>query len=121
MAFELNFRWTYSHGGTFSPFDARLQLVLEIKRRRPKVLMMSPPCTWFSQLMNLNWAKIKPVVWEQVFQDATLYLELCMLLADLRQSQGRGWAFAHHDDAKNWRNGKVKTVLQSCALVARFD
>ena len=102
-------------------FDARLQLVLEIKRRRPKVLMMSPPCTWFSQLMNLNWAKIKPVLREQAFQDATMHLEFCMLLADLQQSQGRGWAFEHPDGAKSWHNCKVETLLKSGALVARFD
>jgi hypothetical protein len=101
--------------------EVRVRLVQEIKQRRPKVLMMSPPCTWFSQLMNLNWGKIKPVVREQAFLDATLHLEFCMLLADLQASQGRGWAFEHPDGAMSWRNTKVEAVLGEGAMVARFD
>lgn len=101
--------------------ESRMALVQEIKQRRPRVLMMSPPCTWFSGLMNLNWGKIKPVLREQAFQDATLHLEFCMLLADLQESQGRGWAFEHPDTAKSWHNSKVKAVLQLGAFTARFD
>jgi hypothetical protein len=101
--------------------DVRVALVQEIKRRRPRVLMMSPPCTWFSGLMNLNWSKIKPVVREQAFRDATLHLEFCMLLADLQETQGGGWAFEHPDSAKSWRNQKVEDARQRGALMARFD
>ena len=100
---------------------SRVALVQEIKRRRPRVLMMSPPCTWFSGLMNLNWSKIKPVVREQAFRDATLHLEFCMLLADLQETQGCGWAFEHPDAARSWHNQKVEATLQRGALVARFD
>ena len=74
--------------------------------------------SWFAQLMNLNWAKIKPVVREQAFQDATLHLELCVLRAALQQSQGRGRAFEHLDGAKYWRKGKAQTALESGALLA---
>lgn len=101
--------------------DVRVALVQEIKRRRPRVLMMSPPCTWFSGLMNLNWGKIKPVVREQAFRDATLHLEFCMLLADLQEAQGCGWAFEHPDSARSWHNQKVEATLQRGALLARFD
>ena len=44
-----------------------------------------------------------------------------MLLADLQESEGRGWAFEHPDMAKSWQNKKVKAVLQHGALTARFD
>jgi len=101
--------------------DARAALVQEIKRRRPVVLMMSPPCTWFSGLMNLNWTKIKPVVREQAFRDATLHLEFCMLLADLQESAGRRWVLEHPDAAKSWQNNKVKATLERGAKIARFD
>lgn len=101
--------------------DRRVQVVQQIKARRPKVLMMSPPCTWFSGLMNLNWNKIGPVVREQAFRDATLHLEFCMLLADLQESEGRGWALEHPDTAKSWNNAKVRMVSSHGALMSRFD
>ena len=66
-------------------------------------------------------AQIKPVVREQAFQVATLRMELFVLPAALQQSRGRGWALAHLDGAKSWRNGKVKTVLGSGTLVAMCD
>ena len=101
--------------------EVRLKVVREISVRRPKVLMMSPPCTWFSGLMNLNWGKINPVVREQGLRDATLHLEFCMLLADIQESQHRGWAFAHPDTAKSWQNPKVKWWVDRGAFVTRFD
>jgi hypothetical protein len=101
--------------------EVQLQVVREIKMRRPKVLMMSPPCTWFSGLMNLNWAKISPPIREQGFRDATLHLEFCMLLADLQESEGRGWVLEHPDAAKSWGNAKVKDRLAHGSHMARFD
>lgn len=101
--------------------DVRVEVVQEIKARRPRVLMMSPPCTWFSGLMNLNWGKITPVVREQAFRDATLHLEFCMLLADLQETLGGGWAFEHPDSAKSWRNQKLVDARQRGALQCRFD
>jgi hypothetical protein len=97
--------------------DARVRVVQEISMRRPKVLMMSPPCTWFSGLMNLNWSKINPVVREQALRDATLHLEFCMLLADIQESQHRGGAFEHPDTAKSWHNAKVKMTLDKGGLL----
>jgi hypothetical protein len=101
--------------------EVRHRVVMEVSSRRPKVLMMSPPCTWFSGLMNLNWSKIKPVVREQAVRDATLHLEFCMLLADIQESNHRGWAFEHPDSAKSWQNAKVKWWVDRGAYMARFD
>jgi hypothetical protein len=101
--------------------EVRQRVVKEISCRRPRVLMMSPPCTWFSGLMNLNWSKIKPAVREQAMRDATLHLEFCMLLADIQESNHRGWAFEHPDSAKSWQNAKVKSWMHRGAFIARFD
>jgi hypothetical protein len=44
-----------------------------------------------------------------------------MLLADIQESQRRGWAFEHPDTAKSWHNAKVKMTLDKGAYLARFD
>jgi hypothetical protein len=108
-------------GWNLLDLDVRKLVVQEIKVRRPKVLMMSPPCTWFSGLMNLNWAKISPPIREQGFRDATLHLEFCMLLADLQESEGRGWALEHPDSAKSWANAKVQQMISHGSYLARLD
>ena len=33
-------------------------LVKEIHRRRPNIVYLEPPCTWFSALLNMNWKKM---------------------------------------------------------------
>ena len=33
----------------------RANLLTEIVRRRPKIVFLEPPCTWFSRLLSLNW------------------------------------------------------------------
>ena len=99
-------------GWNLLDMEVQVRVVQEIKARRPKVLMMSPPCTWFSGFMNMNWSRITPVVREQALRDATLHLEFCMLLADLQESSGRGWALEHPDSAKSWQNQKVMSIMQ---------
>ena len=51
----------------------------------------------------------------------TTHLEFCMLLADLQESEGRGWVLEHPDTAKSWANAKVQERLQHGSYVARFD
>ena len=108
-------------GWNLLDMEVQVRVVQEIKARRPKVLMMSPPCTWFSGVMNMNWSRITPVVREQALRDATLHLEFCMLLADLQESSGRGWALEHPDSAKSWQNQKVMSIMQRGPFLARFD
>ena len=36
----------------------RANLLTEIVRRRPKIVFLEPPCTWFSKLLCLNWKHI---------------------------------------------------------------
>jgi hypothetical protein len=108
-------------GWNLLDLDVRMQVVRETKLRRPKVLMMSPPCTWFSGLMNLNWAKQSPPIREQGFRDATLHLEFCILLADLQEWEGRGWVLEHPDAARSWGNARVQERLCHGSYLARFD
>mgnify|MGYP000352447001 CR=1 FL=1 len=66
----------------------------EIKARRPKVLMLSPPCTMFSGLMNLNWSKLERGKREQCLHQGTNHLEFSMLLADTRIVPGEAGALS---------------------------
>lgn len=90
--------------------DERARLVQEIRRRRPKVLILSPPCTWFSGLMNFNWSKLPVPVREKALKLATTHLEFCMFLASTQHKAGRGWLFEHPAAAKSWKNTRVCEV-----------
>lgn len=107
-------------GWNFLSRDARILAVQEIKARRPKVLMLSPPCTMFSGLMNMNWSKLEPTKRELALVNGTNHLEFSMLLADLQDSSGRGWCFEHPDGARSWKNKSVRHMAEQAHL-ARLD
>jgi hypothetical protein len=108
-------------GWNLLDLEVRMQVVREIKMRRPKVLMMSPPCTGFNGMHCRSCAKTLPAIREQWFRDATLHLEFCMLLADLQESEGRGWVLERRDRARSWANAKVKDRLSHGSYMAKFD
>lgn len=107
-------------GWDFVSMDAKVAAVQEIKARRPKVLMLSPPCTMFSGLMNLNWSKLERGKREQCLHQGTNHLEFSMLLADIQDSAGRGWCFEHPAGARSWKNNAVKRMAEG-SLEACFD
>jgi len=87
-------------------------LVLELKVRRPKVLLLSPPCTYFSSLMNLNWNKIARRDREENLKEAILHLEFCCLLMDLQVTAGRHVVFEHPRGALSWCNKRLQHLMK---------
>ena len=75
-------------GWDFNKLGHRISFVLEVKARRPHVLVLSPPCTMFSCLTNLNWSKMQVDVREAKFKEGVLHLEFCCLLIELQLSEG---------------------------------
>ena len=101
--------------------SSRLDLMMQVKARRPKVLMLSPPCTMMSGLQNLNWCKMLPETREAEFREGMLHLNFSMLLADLQVSSGRAFIFEHPDPALSWHHTsavEMATVPNACH--ARF-
>jgi hypothetical protein len=73
--------------------DARLNLVFQIKARRPKVAFLEPPCTYHTRLQHMNWLRLPVEKREIEFLKHHRHLEFAMFLADLQASAGRGYAF----------------------------
>ena len=110
-------------GWDLTKVQDRTSLMIQIKARRPKTLILSPPCTWFSTLMQLNWAKIPQEKRETLLREAILHLEFSLLLADYQQSCGRKFVLEHPDKALSWNSSKIKylTDKDQCICQARFD
>ena len=81
--------WNFIKAGT------RIALVIEVKVRRPQVLIVSPPCTWFSSLQSLNWWKMPRDFREQQLREASLHVEFCCVLMWLQTVAGRKVLFEH--------------------------
>lgn len=90
-------------GWNFNNIDTRIAMVVEVKVRRPQVLILSPPCTWFSTLQNLNWYKIPVDHREQKLCEAILHVEFCCMLMRLQVQGGRKVIFEHPKSALSFK------------------
>lgn len=116
VAADLVTGWNLLH------LDDQIRLVQEVKARQPKVLGMSCPCTWFSQLMSINWWKIAEPRRTAMMKQAVTMLEFSMFLANLQMQSARGFYHEHPDGAMSWKNMNVHTIMstEGC-MVSRFD
>lgn len=100
----------------------RFDLVKEVLARRPHVLMISPPCTMFSQLQASNWFRMDRPKREQQWVEATAHLHFSMFLCYLQAKNGRGFIFEHPRGALSWQNPQVVSLQRRTpTLLCCFD
>ncbi len=91
--------------------DHQANLLSEIHRRRPKLVFLEPPCTWFSRLLNMNWKKMPLHIREQGIKMAVLLLEFCFLIMRVQLLAGRAFLLEHPLSATSWTHPQVKDTL----------
>ena len=79
---------------------------------QPLFVMLSPPCTMYSSLQNLNLAKMEPSVRDRRFQDAHCLLDFAMLVAERQIQRGGFFCHEHPARATSWRRASVQRVAQ---------
>ena len=101
----------------------RANLLTEIVRRRPKIVILEPPCTWFSQLLSLNWKHMPRHLREQRLAAAVVLFEFCLLIMRIRLHAGRAFILEHPLGATSWKHPQINDVMFSFANIfwADFD
>ena len=97
-------------GWNFSNEADRVALVVRIAQDRPKVLLLSPPCTMFSSWTCMNWPYMEKQTREERWQQACVHLQFSMFLCMLQARSGRGYVFEHPKTAMSWKNPVVQQV-----------
>lgn len=78
-------------------------------QHQPKFLMLSPPCTLFSTLQNLNPGKGTPA-WQTRYDEAVELLRFCCMVAATQVRQGRYFALEHPQAATSWTRQEMKEL-----------
>ena len=89
-------------GWDFSIASVQAQLLGELRRRRPRVAFLEPPCTWFSIMLNMNWEKMPVDLREQGILKAVALFEFCLLVAIIQVTEGRAFVLEHPLGASSW-------------------
>ena len=90
----------------------RAILLKEILRRRPKIVFLEPPCTWFSQLLSYNWKHIPRHLREQRLVASMVLFEFSLLIMRIQLLAGRTFVLEHPLRATSWKHPLVQDALR---------
>ena len=99
----------------------RANLLTEIVRRRPQLVFLEPPCTWFSKLLSLTWKHIPRHLREQRVAAAIVLFEICLLIMRIQLLAGRAFVLEHSHGATSWKHPQVQDALRSFPGTAFAD
>ncbi len=78
-------------------------LIEDLAKCRPKVLMLSPPCTIFSTLMASNWFRMQPESRQAKACAGIKLLDFAVELMALQNAKRRVYIFEHPQGARSWK------------------
>ena len=89
-------------------WQGRAKVLRNVLQLRPLMLVSSPPCTMFSELMRLwNLKKMKYEVRKLRQREAMTLLDFGMEVCEIQDSAGRFWVHEHPHRASSWRTAKA--------------
>ena len=80
---DLSTNWDLSN-----PDQQKLAMDL-LRKTKPKMLIASPPCTWFCSLMRWNWKKMRPEKVQDEMTKATIHLSFAAAMCEEQHREGR--------------------------------
>ena len=73
--------------------EVKVHAFQELAARRPKIVGLTPPCTMFSNLMDLNWYKMDVVERAQALENGIVLLDVAMWIAQYQMDNQRGFYY----------------------------
>ncbi len=118
LSADLTTGWNFTHA------DTRQALRFQLAARRPRVVLTSPPCTWYSAL-NVLWniPKMDPEVAARRAEHAHMLFDFAMEVLSLTAASGGGIVHEHPEKANSWKRASCLSVQQQHPLVCtvKFD
>eukprot|EP00435_Cladocopium_sp_Y103_P030894 s1733_g7.t1 len=112
MGFRAQYSLDTLSGYDFLKFEDRARALRLFETHAPFFVMLSPPCTMYSRMQNMNFKKMARNVREQRFADADCMLDFSMMVADRQVKADRLFCHEHPQGASSWRRQSV-TELSS--------
>ena len=77
------------------------------------VVILSPPCTIFSELQRLwNFKRMLKETFDAKWAEGMLFLEHAMLCCTCQHNAGRAFVFEHPARASSWKTAVVQAVMK---------
>ena len=89
----------------------RQEIMAYLRAKMPRSVMLSPPCTMFSQLMNTNWARMDAAVVKQRWKEAMALLKFSLEVAYFMMSIGGIFILEHPTGPSSWRLPEMQALI----------
>ena len=96
----------------FSRKADRVMAVNYVKTHRPTWIVGSPPCTAFSQLQAINYAKMDPEKVAARIREGKKHLHFVISLYKLQLDNKRHFLHEHPAGATSWRDVQMQALLR---------
>lgn len=103
--------------------NGRTSVWEHIRLYQPKVIILSPPCTLFSQLMKM-WGRksMGEETYEKRLREARRLLQFATEIAAFQIANNRFFIFEHPDGASSWAEDCLIAIAEEPQVfVSRFD
>ena len=81
-----------------------------IEETKPWILIGGPPCTDFSVMQRMNWAKMSPGEKRKRHLEARVHLEFCTKLYAIQHEAGRLFLHEHPHGATSWQEPSMMNL-----------
>ena len=93
------------NGWDLSKPNVQINCFNEFRARKPKIAVLSPPCTMFSMIMDSNWNRMTPDKRSAKLTEAIALLDMASWIMDYQIETGNYFVFEHPAGAKSWAIG----------------
>ena len=100
----------------FRRHDHRRDAYFILRKDRPLLLVGSPVCTAFSQIMALNWDKMAPEERGKMIHEGVEHLKFVCSMYKWQHRDGRLFLHEHPWGAWSWKLECVQDLLNSCGV-----
>ena len=83
-----------------------------VRRDKPLMLILSPPCTLFSQLQQLSPYGLPETRCPEKWKEALVMLQFAVELCEIQRAAGRGFLFEHPLTASSWLQPVLKALAE---------
>ena len=104
-------------GWDLTASEARRKARELLDRSKPKLLVGSPVCTYFSTIMAWNWPRMNPEEAKKKWREAVLHLNFAIELYQAQLDSGRLFLHEHPLGASSWRLPRMAELMQDARTI----
>ena len=92
--------------------QVRAEVTHMVMRERPRSVVLSPPCTMFSQMMRSNWSRMNPQDVRQRWKNAKILFGFALQIANLQIDLDGLFVLEHPRHASSWKLAGSRKLMK---------